>query len=120
MRGGSFVLHGLGVDEIGVVVIKDEELGVALAAGDGETTSLISEDFAGGLDGGGVAQVSAFSIWKRGWEEDIFDDLVGSERARGLGGVLVLAGLVEVAFLHGDRGWWILGEEVGCEAGEAD
>ena len=33
MRCSSFVLHGLGMDEVRIIVVEDEELGVALAAG---------------------------------------------------------------------------------------
>lgn len=39
-------LHGLGVDEVGVVAVDDEELGVALAGRENETTRLVSEHLA--------------------------------------------------------------------------
>ena len=41
MRGDSLVCHWLSMNEIGVVIIKNEELCVALAAWDGETAGLM-------------------------------------------------------------------------------
>jgi hypothetical protein len=71
--GGTFCLHGFSVlDEIGVIVIEDEELGVALAAGERETAGLVGEDIACGVNAGGVAEMGVFASWERSGEKKVF------------------------------------------------
>jgi hypothetical protein len=60
------------VDGIGVIVIEDEELGVALAAGERETASLVGEALASGVDAGGIAEMGAFAAGERGGEQELF------------------------------------------------
>jgi hypothetical protein len=82
---------------------KIEQVVVAIGAGDDEATCLVSEEFAGSGEGGSVAEMGSFAIWKRGWEQDLVDDVfVAGSWDRGAGRLLVLADLLEVAFFHGD------------------
>ena len=120
MCGGGFGLHGFDVDEIGVVVVEDEELGVPLAAGDDETASLVGENFACGRDGGGVTEMGALAGRTGRWEQDGVEEVVVGEicAGGGFGGALILPSLIEVALVHGD---WVgrkLGEAGWIEAGE--
>ena len=75
MGGSALCFHGFYVDEVGVVIIQDEQVGIALGAGNDEATGLIGEDFASGGERGGIAKVGAFAIWKRGWEKDPVDNV---------------------------------------------
>jgi hypothetical protein len=103
MRGSTLGFHGLDMDEVGVVVVEDEQVVVAVGAGDDEATGLVSKDFAGSGEGGGVAEMGSFAVGERGWEQDLVDDVFVTENwDRGAGRLLVLADLVEVAFFHGD------------------
>ena len=98
------------MDVVGIVVVEDEKLSVASAAGDDETAGLVGEDFSGSVDAGGVAVMSAFTSGMRSGKKDLVEYVVGSRwRVARLRGLLVLTGLVEVAFLHGNGGGRILG-----------
>ena len=60
--------------------------------------------------------------WFRSWERKVIVIVVDWQRGTSFfisGGMLVLPGLVEVAFEHGTRGWWMLLDCFGGEDGEA-
>jgi hypothetical protein len=56
-RGGSFVLHGLGMDVVAVVVVEDEEFIVARARGSDKTAGLVGENLARVGHAGGEAEM---------------------------------------------------------------
>lgn len=96
--GTGFGLHWLGVNVIAVVVVGNEELVVASAGGNDETTGLISEDLTRGGHAAHETHVGAGTVGRTGREGVLgFMDV----RCRaGLCGTLVLADVVKVALDH--------------------
>jgi hypothetical protein len=122
--GAGLAGHGLGVDGVAVVVIQDEELGVAGAGGEDEAARLVGEDLAGRVRGHArrIAEVGAFTRALRGWEGitgsgggvGVGGGRVNSEQrqlgGRFRGGAQLLATLVEVAFDGSHRLRWVTAE----------
>ncbi len=66
--GAALARHGFGVDGIAVIVVQQEQLGVACAGGEDEASGLIGEDLPIGCrwHAGSKAEVSAFAgNWRR-------------------------------------------------------
>ncbi len=60
------IFHEFGVDEIGIVVVEDEEILAAADGGDDKTSCLIGVDLPSGREAGGI-EVLGFECWGAGW-----------------------------------------------------
>jgi hypothetical protein len=107
--GGGLGLHGFSMNIVGIVVIHDQELGVAGAGWEDESTSLVGEDLASAVGGGDKAVVGAATIEVGDWKGVV--KVVDVRWVRGIdgrgggmdawfGGADVLAGLIKMAFDH--------------------
>jgi len=110
---GSLVLHGFGMDVVGIVAVEEQELGVAGAGGDDKATSLVGEDLSSGFHTGSVAEVCGGVVGIRSREGIQVGIAGGISETRGrrhlLGRTGVLPGLVEMAFGHGNRPGGVFG-----------
>jgi hypothetical protein len=85
---------------------------------------LVHADFTGGFEAADKIEMSSDTSRGWCWEIIIIGGVIGSGHRwddvhrLGLRGVLVLACLIEVAFLHGNRARWVLGEGLGGETRE--
>jgi len=106
--GGGLAFHGFGKDVVAVVVVDDEEIGVAGGGVAEESAGWIREDLAGGRLDGDVDVVGAEGVGFDGCGMEIGGDgsrvggaVGGAGRGRfGFCGTQVGSLLVEVAFDH--------------------
>lgn len=124
-----FRFHWFSMNVIGIVIIEDQELGVALTGGKDEASGLVGEDLSSGLHDGGETMVGCLTVgrsrregikvrgrtgWKGDWEGRGFCNGLRLGRAG------VFLNLVKVAFGSSNRQGRVLGKERLGEAREVD
>jgi hypothetical protein len=126
--GARSTLDGFGQDAVAIIVVYDDQIIVASAGGNNETSGLIREDFACGFHHGGVTHMSSVIGCGAGGKafigSSVWDDSSRKTRGRSnvrgrlFGGALVFTRLVHVTFDRGGGMWGILSKELWCESGE--
>jgi hypothetical protein len=116
---GGLVLHGFGPDGVAVIVVENHEQNVAETGRDDEGPSLISVDLARVRVDSGIAEVCFVA------GDVVIGELIKlGGRLKGkngwrLRGVVILAGLILVAFDHGRRARGEFADALRRESGDA-
>lgn len=79
--GARATLDGFGQYAVAVIIIYDDEVVVANAGGNNETSGLIREDFASGFHHGGVTHMSSV-IWCGAGGKAVIGSSIGDDSRR--------------------------------------